>query len=277
MTSTLLAPVEPKAPPARRVGAPIREARFTLLEDARGGASLAGTLTFSLMIHAALVAAIIVVPLLLWNELAPTTTVVRTFFVAPPDVKAAPPPPPPPPPAARSRAQRAADVPTPPPRDDVLRAPVEVPQDLPPPEIDLGTDLGVEGGVAGGVEGGIAGGVVGGIVGGVVGNLPTPAPEPVRVGGHIKAPALLQRVEPLYPPLATRGRIQGTVIIEARVDDRGQVTEARVLRGLPLLDGAAVDAVRQWRYRPLLLNGQRWPFIVTVTVNFRLNEARTVD
>jgi protein TonB len=281
MTPTLVAPVQPeldhRPPPALPPHAAAPAPHFALLEEARGGGSVARTMTFSFLIHATLVAAIVLLPILLWRELAPTTAAVRTFFVAPPDVKAAPPPPPPPPPAASAAARRAAAVPTPPMRDDALRAPVEI-QELPAvPEIDLGADLGVEGGVPGGIEGGLAGGVVGGIVGGIAGTMPTAAPEPVRVGGTIKAPTILRRVEPVYPPLALAGRIQGTVILEARVDDRGLVVDAYVLRGMPLLDQAAVDAVRQWQYRPLLLNGQRWPFIVTVTVNFKLGDARTAD
>lgn len=103
---------------------------------------------------------------------------------------------------------------------------------------------------------------------------PTPAPvarESVRVGGDLKAPAPVERVEPEYPPLAVRAKVQGVVILEARVDRQGRVEDVRVLRSIPLLDNAAIAAVRQWRYSPLLLNGQPERFVLTVTLSFSLS------
>jgi TonB family protein len=79
----------------------------------------------------------------------------------------------------------------------------------------------------------------------------------VRVGGELKAPALIERVEPEYPPLAVRAQVHGVVILEALVDGQGHVEDVRVLRSIPLLDKAAMAAVRHWRYSPLLLNGQQ--------------------
>jgi periplasmic protein TonB len=189
---------------------------------------------------------------------------------------AAPPPPPPPPPAPASTASKrkvTKPVPTVSPR----AAPVEA-----PPEIveETHVDTGSEEGVQGGIEGGVAGGVVGGIVGGLVAtDLPPPPPPPpapiergpVRVGGEVKAPALLERVEPEYPPLAVRAQVQGVVILEAVVDRQGGIEDVRVLRSIPLLDGAAIAAVRQWRYSPLLLNGKPERFVLTVTLNFSLS------
>jgi protein TonB len=145
-------------------------------------------------------------------------------------------------------------------------APVQVPQELPQEEM---LSFGVEGGVPGGVEGGVPGGVVGGIVGG----LPTEAPPPakvIRVGGQIKAPKVVHRVAPEYPPLAQQARLQGLVILEAHVDTTGRVREVTVLRGQPLFDEAATAAVKQWRYMPLLLNGQPQEFLLTVTLKFNL-------
>jgi periplasmic protein TonB len=247
------------------------EPHFDLLESHQTGGSYNLTFLASVLAHAALVAGIVVLPLLFFDELAPPTDAVRAFFVAPPAVTPPPPPPPPPPAAAMRRA--AAAVPTPPPAaTPAFRAPIEVPAELlPDPGIDLGTDMGMEGGVEGGIEGGVAGGIVGGIVGGVVGGMPTPAPEPVRVGGNIKAPKLLRRVEPIYPLLAAQARLRGVVVVEAQVDAGGIVRDVKVLRGMPLLDAAAVTAVQQWRYQPLLLNGQPTPFVVAVTVNFNLS------
>jgi len=131
-----------------------------------------------------------------------------------------------------------------------------------------------EGGVPGGVEGGIPGGVLGGVLGGMVSEAPPPPPPPPatpkRVGGDIQAPALVRRVEPEYPPVAVAGKITGTVILEATVDEAGAVTDVKVLRSILLLDQAAVKAVKQWRYQPLVLNGQAVPFILVVTLTFNL-------
>jgi protein TonB len=91
------------------------------------------------------------------------------------------------------------------------------------------------------------------------------------VGGDVKAPALLERVEPEYPAIAVRARVQGVVILEAVVDEQGRVEDVRVLRSIPLLDGAAIAAVQQWRYSPLLLNGQPARFVLTVTLSFSLS------
>ena len=118
----------------------------------------------------------------------------------------------------------------------------------------------------------------GGVIGGVVGGLPEapppprpPAPrDPVRIGGHIQAPAPIKRVPPVYPPLAVRARIEGVVILEATVSRDGRVEEVEVLRSVAFLDKVAVDAVRQWVYAPLLLNGQPERFILTVEVSFTL-------
>jgi protein TonB len=165
-------------------------------------------------------------------------------------------------------------------------APVEVPDNVTEePGVEFGSDLGVAGGVAEGVEGGIEGGVVGGVLGGVPGGVlggmlgppatlappPTMVPQrPVRVGGQIKAPTKVRNVAPSYPDLARQSRIQGMVILEAVISPSGSVEDVRVLRGIPLLDDAAADAVRQWRYTPTLLNGVPVAVVMTVTVNFRL-------
>ncbi len=92
-----------------------------------------------------------------------------------------------------------------------------------------------------------------------------------RVGGAIKEPTKLKNVSPVYPELAKQARIKGVVILEATIGPRGDVTSVTILRGVhPLLDEAAVDAVKQWVYSPTLLNGVPVPLIMTVTVNFKL-------
>lgn len=77
---------------------------------------------------------------------------------------------------------------------------------------------------------------------------------------------------PVYPAAAQEARVQGIVVIEARVDESGNVSDTHVLRSIPLLDQAAIDAVKQWQYEPTLMNGAAVPVIVTVTVNFTLRD-----
>jgi protein TonB len=103
---------------------------------------------------------------------------------------------------------------------------------------------------------------------------PPPAPPPpggaVRVGGNVMMPKKIKDVPPLYPPLATSARVQGVVIMEVTIQPDGRVADVRVLRSIPLLDQAAVDAVRQWEFEPTHLNGKAVPVIMTATVQFSL-------
>jgi protein TonB len=150
-------------------------------------------------------------------------------------------------------------------------APVEAPKEIKP---ETGIEQGVKGAV-GGVEGGVVGGVTGGIVGGLDAAPPPPPPPPpppapVRVGGNIKTPTKVKDQRPVYPAIAQSARVQGVVIIEAVIGPDGHVQDAKVLRSIPLLDAAALDAVKQWQYTPTLLNGVPVPVIMTVTVNFTL-------
>ena len=94
---------------------------------------------------------------------------------------------------------------------------------------------------------------------------------PYRVGGPIRPPAKIKNVAPVYPEPARNARVQGVVILEALVDRQGRVESVRVLRSIPLLDNAAIAAVRQWRYSPLMLNGQPERFVLTVTLSFGLS------
>ena len=119
---------------------------------------------------------------------------------------------------------------------------------------------------------GVVSGVPNGVVGSLMGDLPTSAPLPpprvVRINSGIAAPRLVRRVDPAYPAIAVAARVSATVQLEAEVDARGEVARVSVERGHPLFDEAAVAAVRQWRYQPLLLNGEPTGFILTVTVRF---------
>jgi len=105
-------------------------------------------------------------------------------------------------------------------------------------------------------------------------NVPLPTwtagDPPLRIGGHIKEPRKIKDVRPVYPDIALSARVQGIVIIEAQIDQDGKVNNARVIRPVALLDQAALDAVLQWEFEPVLLNGQPVPVIMTVTVNFTL-------
>ena len=222
------------------------------------------TLPVSLTLHAIALVFIIIVPLLQPAELPEPAAAVKAFFV---DPISAPPPPPPPPPPAPKRPDAPKPIPKPVMTESPkFTAPVEVPEQIKPEE---GLDLGVEGGVTGGVEGGVPGGVVGGVVGGLP-DAPAPV-QAVRVGGQIKEPKKLKHVAPNYPDIAKQGRVQGVVILECTISPQGKVTDVKVLRGIPLLDAAAIEAVKQWVYTPTLLNGVPVPVIMTVTVNFRLS------
>ena len=102
---------------------------------------------------------------------------------------------------------------------------------------------------------------------------PPPQPQkPVRPGGDIREPVKVKHVPPVYPEIAIRARIQGRVVIDAVIGVDGVVREARILSGVPLLNQAALDAVKQWRYTPTMLNNVPVPVIMTVTVQFNLQQ-----
>ncbi|HET9193882.1 MAG TPA: energy transducer TonB [Vicinamibacterales bacterium] len=229
------------------------------------------SILISMSAQAALLGAILV-PVLFFTGALPEVPTMMAFVV---EASAPPPPPPPPPPAAKSPAPASAK-----PAPSPGAAPVEPPSTIQPERPNDEGDIGVPGGV----EGGIPGGVPGGFVGGLPGDIPPPPPPappppppppraPVRVGGQIEAPALIRKVDPIYPDVAVSARIRGVVILEANVDRDGYVVDVKVLRTASrLLDGAAITAVRQWQYRPLVLNGSPEPFVLTVVLTFNLVE-----
>ena len=138
-------------------------------------------------------------------------------------------------------------------------------------EPDMGA--GMIGGVPGGVAGGSSGGVLGGVIGGA-GNAPPPPPKAalkrVTVGGNVQAARLVNRVQPIYPPLARQTRISGTVKLHAIIGKSGNVEQLQVVSGHPLLVQSALDAVRQWRYQPTLLNGDPVEVDTEIDVIFSL-------
>jgi TonB family protein len=152
------------------------------------------------------------------------------------------------------------------------------------PGVSTGTASGVGGGTGSGVAGGVSTGVAGGISGGAPGGVPAGttatkvAPwreswpqDAVRVGGNIKPPTKTVDVKPVYPAIARSARVQGVVICEVLIGPDGKVADAHILRSIPLLDEAALDAVRLWEFTVTLLNGNPVPVIMTATVNFVLD------
>jgi periplasmic protein TonB len=233
-------------------------------------------LVISWALHALVIGAVALVPVLFARHQLPSVPKELLTYVT---VAAPPPPPPPPASAATPAVKRASPRLAPTPRP-VPRAPVVTPREI-PPAIDALDGEGASefdgfDGIAGGVPGGVPGGVIGGVVGGIGDVAPPPPPPPaprapVRTGGRIQEPALVKRVPPVYPPIAVSAKLQGVVILEATVGRDGRVENIEVLRSVPLLDRAAIEAVRQWVYEPLLLNGQAERFILTVTVSFSLS------
>ena len=214
----------------------------------------------------------------LWfTEVLPNEQLV-TFLVAPP-----PPPPPPPPAASAPRAVRVVKVTTNI-ENGQLRTPSRIPakvqmikeDEAPPPVVTTG-------GVVGGVPGGIPGGQLGGVIGGIISSSSSLAAVPrlskpvvptlqrVRVSPGVTRGLLIHRVEPKYPPLAQQARIQGDVVLTAIIDKEGNVQHLQLVSGHPLLAPAAIEAAKQWRYKPFLLNGEPLEVETTVTVNFRLH------
>jgi protein TonB len=224
----------------------------------------------AVVVHIVVILVVVVIPLLLATSELPAVPTIMAFVS--PSPEAPPPPPAPPPPAAAARPE-VRPVPT----AGQFAAPVVAPSEIQPERAAPREVEPSAGALLGGVEGGTPGGVVGGIVGGIVSPTPPPPPPPpapvasapVRIGGQITAPALLHRVEPIYPDVAAMAHLTGLVILEATVNTRGSVDSVKLLRSRHgLLDKAAEDALMQWRYSPLVLNGMPTPFILTVTFNF---------
>ena len=212
----------------------------------------------TVLLEAALMSAIVVVPLVAVDVL-PTPREAIGAFVAQPATPEPPPAPRPAAPPSETRPQVNPDAaPIEPPRT-IAPEPLRVANLEPPPDLVVG-------------NGDLAGAIGAGGDGLVIAP-PPPAepPAPVRVGGRISAPQKTRHVAPVYPDVARSARVEGVVVIEAAIDAKGQVTNARVLRGHPLLDAAALGAVEQWEFMPTLLNGVPTPVIMTVTVNFRLS------
>jgi protein TonB len=225
------------------------------------------TTILSFILQTLLVAILILIPLL-YTEALPKQQLM-TFLVAPPP----PPPPPPPPAAAPVKAVKVVQT------DIVngqLRTPTKIPEkvqmikeeEAPPPVM-------ASGGVVGGVPGGVPGGQMGGVIGGIISSTPVAvpkvaAPQRVRVSQGVTQGLLVHRVQPSYPPLARQARIQGSVVLQAVISKDGSIQNLRLVSGHPMLAPAAIDAVKQWRYKPYILNGEPVEVETQITVNFTL-------
>ena len=219
----------------------------------------------AIVAHAVVLAVLAAAPLLRMGDL-PAIDVSNVIVVpAPPATPLPPPKARTGNPGARIKARRAPVAAA----DPWRLAPVAVPDGI-AEETGFGVD-----GMPGGIDGGVDYGADAGILSAIAGDsffAPVGAPvEPVvRAAGDVKPPRLVKRVEPDYPALAREARIEGIVILEATTDVYGRVVNVRVLRPVPWLDEAAVAAVRQWVYEPLMLNGRPRPETFTVTVRFVL-------
>ena len=213
------------------------------------------TVPVSFAVHTLVILVLIVVPLLATGTLPLPVDPTVFISVSPPEL--------PKPPAVRPAKPQQA------PAADRASVPVTEPEaikDEPPFEAGFESNTGVDVSITG-TE--IEGAAV--VVPPPVPPVAAPPSKPVRPGGVIRAPERITYVAPTYPPVALAARVQGWVIVEATIDATGQVQAARVLRSdSPLLNDAALSAVRQWMYRPTLLNGVPVSVIMTVTVQFRL-------
>lgn len=222
-------------------------------------------------LHIGVIAALLIVPLYTTGAIH-LSELEETRLVAPP-------PPPPPPPLG----QAVPRVTHPPVRSTFkvpkLVAPTSIPKKIStadqagaPPQLDS-----LVSSVANGVAGGEIGGVLGGVLGGVgIAAPPNPPSQPlatkkiIRVGLGIKAPRQTYSVDPAYPALALQARVSGTVLVDAVIDEHGNVVQAHATSGNPFLIPAALQAVLQWRYEPTYLNGQPISVVLQVQVHFQL-------
>src|SRR5580692_10211082 len=188
----------------------------------------------------------------------------------------APPPPPPPPPPAAAPVHVVKQV-----QSDIingeLRTPTKIPkkilenlkEDEAPPQMAAT-------GVVGGVPGGVPGGSMGGVIGGIINSTPVAVPKiatptRVRVSSGVSTGLLIRKVPPTYPPLARQARIAGTVVLQAEISKTGDIQNLHLISGHPMLAPAAIEAVKQWKYKPYLLNGEPVEVETTVQVNFTLS------
>jgi protein TonB len=235
-------------------------------------------LPFSLAVHTIVIALVILLPILWPTPLPEHRDYVRALLYDPP------PPPPPPLPKGSGLQPRAAPArpaaPEPEPeRRPSFTAPIEVPPKAQAPPADAGaldsdqpgsptgSDFGVPEGMEGGVEGGVVGGVPGGVLGGVVGGT---GDIPVVVRDYDRPPRLIRQTKPQYPHEAFVKKIEGVVVVEILIDANGRVARVRIVQSVPLLDAAALEAVRQWAFEPAIKQGRPVATVANAPVSFRI-------
>ena len=223
------------------------------------------TTTVAIILEIGLIGIMVLIPLI-FTEALPKQQLM-TFLVAPP-----PPPPPPPPVAAPVKIvkQIQTDI-----VNGALRTPTKIPQKIQMIKEDEAPPQMASTGVVGGAPGGIPGGQMGGVIGGIISSTPVAVPkvatpQRVRVSQGVSAGLLVRRVNPTYPPLARQARIQGQVVLRAVISKDGSISNLTLVSGHPMLAPAAIDAVKQWKYRPYLLNGEPVEVDTEVLVNFTL-------
>ena len=223
------------------------------------------TTTFAIILEIALIGVMVLMPLIFTVALPKQQ--LMTFLVAPP-----PPPPPPPPAAAPVKVvkQIQTDI-----VNGALRTPTKIPQKIQMIKEDEAPPSMASAGVVGGVPGGIPGGQMGGVIGGIISSTPVAVPkvatpQRVRVSAGVTSGLLVRKVNPVYPPLARQARISGTVVLRAVIGKDGSIQNLSLVSGHPMLAPAAIDAVKQWKYKPYLLNGEPVEVDTEIQVNFTL-------
>ena len=221
------------------------------------------TILFSTIVQAAALIVLVLIPLIYTQALP--KAMLTTLLIAPPP----PPPPPPPPteapkvikPVARLITQGKLTQPRAIPKQVAVFKEAELPPEPP---------AGAGGGVLGGLDSGILGGLGGGSTAVAPPPPPPKAPSRIKLGGSVQEAKIVARPNPVYPALARQARIQGNVVLHAVIDKDGHVSELQVVSGHPLLVQSALDAVKNWRYQPTLLNGDPVEVDTTITVTFVL-------
>jgi periplasmic protein TonB len=215
------------------------------------------TVALSAIVQSIILGILILIPLI-YTEALPKG-MLNTFLVAPA------PPPPPPPPAAPVKAVRAPKIV----QLNKMVAPTVIPKNV----AIIKDEAPVIYTNGGGVDGGTGSGILNGIIGsGGSGPPPPPtkAPSRIRVGGNVQAAALVNKVTPQYPPIAKTAHVSGTVVLHAIIAKDGSIQELQYMSGPPLLMKSAMDAVREWRYKPTMLNGDPVEVDTTISVVFSL-------
>ena len=228
--------------------------------------------TTSFVLNCLAVGVMLIMPLV-FTESLPKAQLL-TFLVAPP------PPPPPPPPAAEQVQRVVRQIQTDLMNTGQLRTPTRIPkkvemiheEEAPPPmPASTGGVIGGFGGVPGGQIGGVIGSIVSATSAAAVPKFVAPTPQRVRISQGVTKGLLVQKIEPQYPPLARAARVQGEVVLSAIIDSNGQINNLQLVSGHPMLVPAAIAAVKQWRYKPYLLNGAPVEVETTITVIFSLS------